>query len=337
MEIVEYSPVEHCELWRDFVSNHPVASPYHSREWATVVCRSFGFKERSLIGLQDGRICALLPLWQTNRGTLVSSPWRDRGDALCRGANDRREFLFALKKRKRSVIIKGWMDPQCVDGFFLEKYWVTHILDLTAGRDSIWKHVNKVLGRNIRKARNEGLVVSEDGSIEDLQHFYSLFVRTRKRLGVPTYPYSLFENILSCTSRDVFHLHVAFFGNVPVSAALILDGGDCAVYAYGAYDIRYQEMRANDLVIWQAIESSMRRGNKFFDFGADSPCQKGLHRFKRKWGAKAVTLPVLRSERIDPEREDFSSDRYRLHRRLLSYVPSSFLVFLGGYLMKRGG
>jgi len=338
LDIVEYDAGKQGNLWKDFLADCSDVSPYHTREWGEVLRRTFEFKERSLVALKDGSISGVLPLWQVNKKTIVNSPWRDRADLLFK--DDCRElFLQCLSGLPFDVVVKGWGHSKPSAGFRLENYWVTSVLDLSCGIDLLWERVNKTVGRNIRKAERTGVVISREISGENMSCFYELFKMTRKRLGIPIYPRKLFQNILSCLSNKILRLYVAFIQKKPISAAIFLDGDLRAIYAYGASNIQYQAYRANDLIMWTAIGDSVERGKVFFDFGADSPTQQGLLHFKSKWGATQYNLTTLRKsdKHTRPEKLDFSSERYRFQRYILSHMPVSFLILLGEHMTRRNG
>jgi hypothetical protein len=60
---------------------------------------------------------------------------------------------------------------------------------------------------------------------------------------------------------------------------------DQATYKYGASDRNYQSLRANNLVMWEAIRWCCRNGIRSLHFGRTESWNKGLLQFKRAWGA----------------------------------------------------
>jgi len=335
IQVVSYDSDRHEPGWRRLAAQSRSAWPYHTRQWAQVLQDVFMLKEESLVCEEDSEVVGILPLWRTRGDTLVNAPWRDRAGFLGRGE---REALHYLGARKEKVILKD-CDADDVLGACKASYWVTTRLDLGPGKNAIWKVINRTTGRNIRKAEKSGVAIEECCDAEGLRLFYSLFATTRKRLGVPIYPLRLFQQLSARLAKETFRLYLAKIGGRAVAGAIILDSPAGAVYAYGASDMVYQRTRAFDLLIWRAIEKTLEKGLPCFDFGADSPNQSSLLRFKSKWGGHQQILPTLLF-RMNPRElhaSDFASPKYRMHRAILRHMPKSLLVQAGTWASRHGG
>ena len=84
-----------------------------------------------------------------------------------------------------------------------------------------------------------------------------------------------------------------------VAGAIFLNLGTRAIYKYGASDLRYQALRGNNLVIWEAIKFFGEHGYRTLDFGRTDLPAEGLRRFKCGWGAtersiEYVSVTILR-------------------------------------------
>src|SRR5205823_295553 len=114
---------------------------------------------------------------------------------------------------------------------------------------------------------------------------------TRKRHGLPPQPVSFFLNIYEeVIKAGLGFLVMAKSGSRPVAAAVFFHHGKSAVYKFGASDESFQELRGNNLVMWEAIQSLARRGFKTLHFGRTSPANAGLRRFKLAWGTTEETI-----------------------------------------------
>lgn len=321
-----------------FIRNHKDATPYHTSSWAQVVRRTFAFKNMSLVCRdENNNVQGFMPFWKTGRG-YSNSPWRDRGQLLATNPEVEKVFFSTISDLE-NVSLKNFETVQEPKGFKVVDYWQTHRLNLLAGEEDVWRIVNKKVGRNIRRAEKHEFRICNDDSVSSMEDFYKLFQLTRKRLGVPIYPYTLFSNIFKFMCGNGLKVFVAYTPKGdPVSALILFLHRKLSIYAYGASDIRYSNTRVNDLLIWHAIKYSIDAGCTVFDFGADSPNQQSLIRYKRKWGALSVPLPTLvtssNSSRFSDS--DFSSGKYRMHRKILSHLPVSLLTLLGRTLMVRG-
>jgi lipid II:glycine glycyltransferase (peptidoglycan interpeptide bridge formation enzyme) len=61
------------------------------------------------------------------------------------------------------------------------------------------------------------------------------------------------------------------------------------IYAFGASDARFLDLRPNHLLLWTALERAAAAGVTF-DLGRAAPEQEGLVEFKRRWGGQPVPL-----------------------------------------------
>ena len=339
MKVVTFKSGEHNDLWTDFVSSQPNACIYHTREWAKVLKETFHFKEISLMGLSDrGEVKAVLPLWQVNKEEAINSPWRDRADLLAENQESKECILGYLREINSNVLLKDWNHEPPSDRFLIDDYWITSVLDLTPGKDAIWGNLDKSVHRNVAKAESYEIELRQANTLKSMGDFYSLFKRTRKRLGVPIFPWRFFKNILHHLNGSI-RIYLGYFQEKPIGSIIVFDSPHASIYAYGAHDHKYQFTRVNDKLFWRAIEDSIMLGKSSFDFGADSPLQTSLMRFKKKWGTfqKSLHTVYRNNKRIDFAEKDFSSNKYAAHRQLLRYMPIGVLILLGSIYMRRRG
>jgi len=87
-----------------------------------------------------------------------------------------------------------------------------------------------------------------------------------------------------------------------VAAAVFFQFGKKAIYKFGASDDRFQQLRANNLVFWKAIQALAENGVVELDFGRTSLGNEGLRRFKLGWGSQ--------ESRLDYFKYDFRSKRF---------------------------
>ena len=111
--------------------------------------------------------------------------------------------------------------------------------------------------RAIRKARLCDLDVQISQSEEAMLEFYRLHARTRRRHGLPPQPVSFFLNIYNEIIKPGSGFVVlAKQGTISVAGAVFFHTGKKAVYKFGASDERHQDLRRNNLVMWEAITVS---------------------------------------------------------------------------------
>ena len=126
-------------------------------------------------------------------------------------------------------------------------------------------------------------------------HFYRLHARTRRRHGLPPQPLSFFLNIHDEILKAGFGFVVmATKGTHPVAAAVFFHFGKNAVYKFCASDERYQQVRGNNLVLWEGIRFLTENGAETLHLGRTGRENIGLRRFKLTWGTEEETIEYLK-------------------------------------------
>jgi hypothetical protein len=165
--------------------------------------------------------------------------------------------------------------------------YLVHKLDLSLKEGEIFSKFRNSTRRNIKRAQAEGVRTQISTSLDFVDCFYKLNSLTRKRHGLPPQPYSFFRNLHEMVlSRDMGFIVLAFLGKEAIAASVYLHFGKKAIYKFGASDIKFQRLRANNLVMWEAIKWYSENGFSTLCLGRTEPGNVGLQRFKAGWGAK---------------------------------------------------
>jgi CelD/BcsL family acetyltransferase involved in cellulose biosynthesis len=124
-------------------------------------------------------------------------------------------------------------------------------------------------------------------SQEAVADFYRLNCITRRDRGLPPQPRMFFEKIFEyiIAVRKGF-VALAVHSGEPIAGAVYFHYRDEGIYKYGASNRDYQHLRANNLIMWEAIQWHCQNGIRDFSFGRTEPGNVGLLQFKRSWGAK---------------------------------------------------
>ena len=198
-----------------------------------------------------------------------------------------------------------------------------HTLDLRSGAEELATRFASPVRRAIRKAERSGVkavIVRNRAAIND---FYQLHVQTRRRHGLPPQPVSFFLNIYEhIINRGLGFIVLAQHGPRPIAAAIFFRFGKNALYKYGASDKRFQELRANNLVMWQGIQFLARNGAEKLHFGRTEQENEGLRRFKLSWNTQEETIDYFR---VDPSgRQCLAPARSHdsgLHKKVFGRLP----------------
>jgi lipid II:glycine glycyltransferase (peptidoglycan interpeptide bridge formation enzyme) len=116
---------------------------------------------------------------------------------------------------------------------------------------------------------------------------------------------------------------------VPVAGAVFFHFGKTAIYKFGASNEAFQHLRANNLVMWEAIKWHAMRGFAVLDFGRTSLGNEGLRRFKLGWGTRERRIDYFR---YDQRKSGFVTARDESsgwHNRIFRILPVSLSRLVG--------
>ncbi len=172
-----------------------------------------------------------------------------------------------------------------------------------------------------------------------MEAFCRLNMMTRKDHGLPPQPRHFFQHVQErIISKDTLGFIVlGFYRGAAIAANVYFHFGDQVIYKYGASDKTYQHLRANNLVMWEAIKWACDKGYKAFSFGRTEPENQGLRQFKAGWGAQET---LIKYYRYDLQKEAFVKAREIVnpyYKTLFSKLPIPALNMLGRILYRHMG
>ncbi len=167
-------------------------------------------------------------------------------------------------------------------------------LDLSQGRERIWKNLHPKTRYNIRLAEKKGVKVVEDTTEKGVTDFVNLMVKTNKRHNflshTSDYYFDLFEVF---RTTKVIKILKAVYQNKTITVWWLFNWKNILYYPYGASDYLYRRLMASNLLAWRAIEYGLESKKEIFDlWGAAPPGTTASHpwagftRFKLSYGAK---------------------------------------------------
>jgi hypothetical protein len=191
-----------------------------------------------------------------------------------------------------------------------------HVLDLRSGIDVVWKGFADSRRRAVRKAERSGVEVEEDATGRLLPEFFALLEHSEERWARQQHEpawlarwRARFRDTLPKWQAISRHLDggcrqwVARHDGRPVASIIVLFGVN-AHYTRGAMDKdRAGPLRANDLLMWHAIQAGAALGAGTFHLG-ESGESRSLAEYKERFGARPVDYPELRIERLPITRAD---------------------------------
>jgi len=335
------SPLDRAD-WDVWIAGQPGLSFFHSAAWAAVLHRTYGFQPAYFTATRGTQLAALLPVmeinsWLTGRRG-ASLPFTDFCEPLGVSGNIFGDVLRAVLDHGRA---RKWKYFECRGGAeALEDApasvsFYGHRLSLIADADYLFTRLHSSVRRAIRKAQNSGLVIDIAQDLDAVRTYYSLHCRTRREHGLPPQPFRFFRNIYEhVLAHNLGIVITARHRGRPAASAIFFRRGTEAIYKIGASDRRCQELRANNLVMWEAIKWHACRGIKTLHFGRTSLENEGLRRFKLGWG---VDEHLIRYHQYDFNRGAFVTSRdaaHGWHNRFFRLLPVFALRWAGTALYR---
>jgi hypothetical protein len=213
-----------------------------------------------------------------------------------------------------------------------------HTLDLTKGVKALHAGLRDSTRRNIKKAEKEKVEIRIEKTGEAMRDFYRLNCLTRREHGLPPQPYHFFEKVhRHIISKESGFIALAYFQGKAIAANVYFHFGDRAIYKYGASDKKFQDLRANNLVMWEAIKWFAGNGFKSFCFGRTEMENDGLRQFKNGWGPEEQSIHYFR---YDLREGVFAPGKQKgepIYTSLFRATPIPVLNVIGSLLYRHMG
>ena len=195
-------------------------------------------------------------------------------------------------------------------GAFVQPQFFRHLLPLADDPTEVERSYSKSqVRRGIKKAKRENLRGERRTDAWALDAFYSLHVKTRKRLGVPTQPRRFIRRFEELFAAGLGFVGMIFDDRQPIAAAVFLTYNGTVTYKYGASDARKLGKRPNNLLFSELIRWACEAGFQTLDFGRTEIDNEGLRSFKRSWGASEVELSYTHFAENEPSPQPVLRDR----------------------------
>lgn len=328
--------------WDAALLTHGEGSFFHGAEWARVMQGTYGFKPFYFELRNSDRTESLVPMMEVNswitgkRG--ISLPFTDECEPIYRDVDALRRLHERILKFGRQRSWKYVEFRGGPDSFFgvvpSLSYW-GHRLDLRGGEKELWTRLDASVRRAIRKAEKSALAVEFSSDFDAVRTFYSLFCLTRRRHGTPPQPFEFFENIhRHVLSKNLGWVVLAKARGLPVAGAMYFHFGKSAIYKFGASDENAHLLRANNLVMWEAIRRYSSAKFDFLDFGRTSLTNVGLQRYKRNWGTVERRINYFRQDCQSGAIIRASDASTGIGSRVVGALPGSLFNLLGRLLYR---
>jgi len=319
----------HNPGWDLVVALHRDAGCFHTSAWAKVLHRTYNHQPFYLQFSRGRRLAALIPLMEVcsaltgRRG--VCLPFSDMCEPLIFDPEvvhlvRDRVLRLARERRWKHLEIRGGTSFQPAGNSTAKFYG--HTLDLRARAEKLADRFSSPVRRAIRKAERNGVSAEIVRNRQAITDFYKLHVQTRRRHGLPPQPASFFMNIYEHIIKPGLGFVVlAQQRSRSIAAAIFFRFGKNAIYKYGASDQKFQEFRANNVVMWQGIQFLVRNGAEKLHFGRTECENDGLRRFKLSWATEEETIAYFRVDPSGRERLVAAPSDSGFHKKIFARLP----------------
>jgi hypothetical protein len=346
---------EDMPRWDAFVKKHPYGWICHLSAWKDVLEKSFPHIKGHVIAVCDDAthtIVAGLPMytvtsWLTGK-RLVSTPFATLFDPLITTSEDMQALFPGIidlynRENANHVEIRATFAKHLISTArcSVSTAYKHHYLLLNRPPEELKKtfHLTAVQ-QPIAQAGRSALTVRTASCEADVFHFYRLFFKTRRRLGLPPMPYTFFK-----TLWDVFggsgHLTllIALYGNTPVAAVILFKFGRTVCLEFAADDVRYRQFKPNHFLYWESIKSAYAEGFNIFSLGRTAPVNSGLMNFKQRWGTRVDDLmecyyPQSASDRSKARKDSW---QYAVVRHVSTAAPDFLFKIIGNFCYRHMG
>lgn len=327
--------------WNSFIKAHE-SKVYQLYEWGNVLSEVHGHE---LVYLEEER--GVFPLAYVKSrifgNRLISLPFADYGGP-CADDEKTAKMLIAKAEEKAGELGADFMEIRAPheryfrmfeeQGFRKRDDYCTFVLDISSTQ--LWESIGKKTRNAVRKAEKSGVEVSDAESRADLKDFYTLYLKTMKRIGSPPQPYKYFEKIWEYFYPELLKIRFADYMEKRVSGMMFFLYRDAVHYSYSCSLSEHLELRPNNLVLWSTIEWGAENNFKYFDFGRTRP-NSGVYLFKKAWGGKQVAMPYFYRfyKRELKEREEVKYEK--LSELWRKYIPERLAEKIGPWIIKQVG
>jgi Acetyltransferase (GNAT) domain len=339
---VNFLSPNHFRKWDLLVENHPLGTIYHLSGWKKVLEESFRHIKGQIIAIWDEHnqeIVGGLPVYFVNSivtgKRVVSAPFANFCDPLITNAGDGgilSNYLLKIYKQKKPsyVEVKTRQNHSFLKNaqFNTSEHYLHHFIPLTQSPDTLFKQFHKkAIQVPILKALKNDLTLKIAENENDLFLFYQIYLKARKRIGLPAFPYKFFLKLW-----EVFHhsgrlkLALCMTNGMAIGGSILLKFRDWSFIEFGHDVFEFRKLFVNHFLDWNAVQLAIQEGCNFISFGRTARNNQGLVDYKERWKTQTEKLLTYRhaAASFAAEKDKESSHSYLLIRKICEHSPVVF-------------
>ena len=338
MRIVSIDDTDDGSRWDAYVTPR-TATVTDLYAWRHIVREAYGMRSHFFAAMDGERIAGVVGLYEIRHPLfghyLATAPFGNDGglhydDASVRDSLVAEARLLADRLKVSYLVIRSKTDE--LDGFAIDRHYVSAIADLTGGAEAVWNNKVPSKTRNqVRRGMKEGFTV--DTGHGQLGAFHDVFHRHMRVLGSPAHKTKFYESVIAHLG-DRADFYVVRDGQALVAGALLFWVNGTAMNYHTVALREYNARCPNYLIYWKMLEDSAGKGCTVFDMGRSEAESSNL-KFKQNWGIELVPLRYnyyLRTLKEVPFK-DPRNPKYRIPIAIWQKLPLPVTRFLGPLLI----
>lgn len=325
--------------WNDLLLSNSSSCFFHTSNWARVLANTYNYSSEYFLLKDREQLLSLIPImvirYPKFRTRAVSLPFTD---CCCPIINNKIHFETIYNTVIETGEKLGWKYVEIRGGKSLAHLlqappyatFYIHTLSIHSNLRTIVNNFRDSTRRNINKAANIGVRTDIHYSALATEEFYKLNCLTRRTHGLPPQPHAFFKAIYDhIISKKLGFIILAKLNDKPIAGAVFFLFGKKLIFKYGASDKKYHILRANNLVIFKAIEWCSQNGFENFCMGRTEIDNLGLCQFKDGWGTTRELISYLRYNVPHRYYEVRTSHKIDSLYKTAKALPISILKVLG--------
>ena len=315
--------------WDTLVQSHPEAGLYHESRWLRVLQRSLRVQPFCcVLRRSDGSPRAGMP------GALVASPLTGRrlsalplsefADPLVEDAADLLLLLKAFRGHGESqqapsaqLRTRNPLLAEAVEGWTLDDSCVRHVISLEGSHNEVMGRCKPDIRRSVGLAHEAGLRLRRGLDDATLKTFHRLLACTRIRRGLLPQPLKFFQAMRDLFGKRLLVSVTETTGGIPIASSLGICAGSTFYGLYAGSNHQFHNLRPNHLLNEAEMALAGEMGLKWYDYGRTQRDNRGLRKFKERWGAEALPMYTYNlGSHVKP-----GTARHSLARRFVPLIP----------------
>ncbi|MBN1569569.1 MAG: GNAT family N-acetyltransferase [Acidobacteria bacterium] len=336
--------------WDRFVENHACGWLCHLTDWKKALENQFSHIRGRIIVICNGdRIEAGIPLYEVRSlyagKRLVSIPFATLNDPLNSNLTHLRSLLdCAIDLGKETgchyVEVKTQNTAPMMQELGLRpcSIYKHHYISLAPDIGSLLKSFDRSCVRQrISRSAASGISLKIAKNDEDFADFYSLYMRTRKRVGLPPLPMQYLRHLAhTFGEKKRAKILLAIHEGKAIAGLFLLKFKNRVSAEILGTDEQYLKISPNHFIFWEAIKEAHQEGYEVFDFGRTDPSNRSLMDFKARWGTQVVDLSTfyLPVRKTIVSKTNYDAYPYRIMKKAIQHMPPRILAKFGEFIYK---